>query len=78
MVEILDSTLREGEQTPYVNFLVDEKIKTRLEKEIDEKTICLNEILNRNVTYEETSESLLKGFQKTLNLEFSNQLQCQP
>lgn len=26
MVEILDSTLREGEQTPYVNFLVNEKI----------------------------------------------------
>jgi 2-isopropylmalate synthase len=27
MVEILDSTLREGEQTPYVNFLVDEKVE---------------------------------------------------
>ncbi len=27
MVEILDSTLREGEQTPYVNFLVHEKIE---------------------------------------------------
>jgi len=27
MVEILDSTLREGEQTPYVNFLVTEKIE---------------------------------------------------
>jgi 2-isopropylmalate synthase len=27
MVEILDSTLREGEQTPYVNFLVNEKIE---------------------------------------------------
>ena len=27
MVEILDSTLREGEQTPYVNFLTDEKIE---------------------------------------------------
>ena len=26
MVEILDTTLREGEQTPYVNFAVDEKI----------------------------------------------------
>ena len=26
MIEILDSTLREGEQTPYVNFLLDEKI----------------------------------------------------
>jgi 2-isopropylmalate synthase len=27
MVEILDTTLREGEQTPYVNFLVKEKIE---------------------------------------------------
>jgi len=27
MLEILDSTLREGEQTPYVNFLIDEKIE---------------------------------------------------
>jgi 2-isopropylmalate synthase len=27
MVEILDTTLREGEQTPYVNFTVDEKIQ---------------------------------------------------
>ncbi len=26
MIEILDTTLREGEQTPYVNFTVDEKI----------------------------------------------------
>jgi len=27
MIEILDSTLREGEQTPYVNFTVEEKVK---------------------------------------------------
>ncbi|MBN2368691.1 homocitrate synthase [Candidatus Woesearchaeota archaeon] len=27
MIKILDSTLREGEQTPYVNFTVDEKIE---------------------------------------------------
>src|SRR5258706_6465684 len=27
MVEILDTTLREGEQTPYVNFTVDEKME---------------------------------------------------
>ena len=26
MIEILDTTLREGEQTPYVNFTIDEKI----------------------------------------------------
>jgi 2-isopropylmalate synthase len=27
MIEILDSTLREGEQTPYVNFMPDEKVE---------------------------------------------------
>jgi 2-isopropylmalate synthase len=27
MVEILDSTLREGEQTPFVNFMIDEKVE---------------------------------------------------
>ena len=27
MVEILDTTLREGEQTPYVNFLLEEKVE---------------------------------------------------
>ena len=27
MIEILDSTLREGEQTPSVNFMIDEKVQ---------------------------------------------------
>lgn len=27
MIELLDTTLREGEQTPYVNFTVDEKVE---------------------------------------------------
>ena len=27
MLEILDTTLREGEPTPYVNFTVDEKVE---------------------------------------------------
>ena len=61
-----------------VNYLmVDEKVKLRLKNEIDEKTTCLNEIMNRTVTYEETAEALIKGFKNTLNLEFSNQLQWQ-
>ena len=46
-----------------VNYLmVDDRVKERLKTEIDEKTICLNEILNRNVTYEEIAGSLIKGF----------------
>ncbi|MCC6261547.1 MAG: hypothetical protein IT311_11860, partial [Anaerolineales bacterium] len=34
MLEILDTTLREGEQTPYVNFTVEEK--TRIAKMLDD------------------------------------------
>ena len=33
MIEILDTTLREGEQTPYVNFTIDEKVEMELLKE---------------------------------------------
>jgi lipoate-protein ligase A len=52
-----------------VNYLlVDEKIKDRLRKEIDEKTICLNEILKKDVTYEEVSAALLKGFEQTFEI----------
>lgn len=54
-------------------FYIDENIKQRLRKEIDEKTICLNDILKRNVTYEETAEALVKGFESTLKIEFSFQ-----
>lgn len=40
MVEFLDTTLRVGEQTPYVNFLVDEKVENaRRLGRIDVETI---------------------------------------
>jgi lipoate-protein ligase A len=52
-----------------VNYLsVDEKIKNRLKSEIEEKTICLNEILKKDVTYEEVSNALLKGFEQTFEI----------
>ena len=35
-----------------------------LKKEMDERTICLNEILGREVSYEEVAESLAKGFKE--------------
>jgi lipoate-protein ligase A len=52
-----------------VNYLfVDERVKDRLKKEIEEKTICLNEILERDVTYDEVSAALLKGFEHTFGI----------
>jgi len=54
-------------------FKIDENIKSKLEKEIEEKTICLGDILKRDVSYEETAKSLKKGFESTFNIEFINQ-----
>jgi lipoate-protein ligase A len=55
-----------------VNYLkIDNKVKERLQNEIDEKTICLDEIMNRNVTYEETAEALVKGFERSYKIELS-------
>ena len=49
-------------------FILDEKIKQRLNKEIEAKTICLNDILKRNVSYDETKDALIKGFNKNYEL----------
>jgi lipoate-protein ligase A len=52
-----------------VNYLlVDERVKDRLRKEIEEKTICLNEIPGKKITYEEVSGALLKGFEQTFGI----------
>jgi len=52
-----------------VNYLsVDEMIKERLRKGIEKKTICLNEILKKDITYEEVSNALLKGFEQTFEI----------
>lgn len=49
-----------------VNYLKleDTRMKERLKHEIDKKTACLNGILGREVTYEETAEALIKGFEQ--------------
>jgi lipoate-protein ligase A len=48
-----------------VNYLQlnDDAVIDRIKKEIDKKTSCLNEIMNREVSYEETADAILKGFQ---------------
>lgn len=49
-----------------VNYLQlnDEAVINRLKREIDKKTSCLNEVLSREVSYEETAGAILKGFKK--------------
>jgi len=63
------SVLIGGRHKNIVNYLsVDEGVKDRLRKEIKEKTICLNEILGKEITYEEVSDVLLKGFEQTFEI----------
>jgi len=53
-----------------VNYLKldDERTIERLKHEIDKKTACLNEILGREVTYKETADALIKGFETTYGI----------
>lgn len=48
-----------------------EEQKAELHKEINEKTSCLNEILNREVNYAETAKALFKGFESSYNIKFA-------
>jgi lipoyl(octanoyl) transferase len=51
---------------------VDSKVKDRLKREMNEKTTCLNEITGREISYEETAPSLIRGFEKTLNMKLNS------
>ena len=52
----------------YLNLSGIERLKMR--KEIDTKTICLNEILNLKTSYEETADAVFKGFTQSFNIKF--------
>jgi len=54
----------------YLNISAGERIK--MMKEIDEKTICLNEITGRKVSYEETAKAVFEGFKNTFNIDFKH------
>ncbi len=45
----------------------------RMKDEIQNKTICLNEILGREVTFEEVAEVLKEGFKSEFNIEFETE-----
>jgi lipoate-protein ligase A len=52
-----------------VNYLsIDDRVKKIVNKEINEKTTCLNEVLGREITYKEVSRALLKGFLSSWNI----------
>jgi lipoate-protein ligase A len=48
----------------------DEKQALKMIEELDEKTICLEQILGRKVTFEETGKAIFRGFEKTLGIKF--------
>ena len=51
----------------YLN-IPDENVREKIKRDLDEKTVCLNEILDRQITYEETGTALIKGFVNTLKI----------
>ncbi len=55
-----------------VNYLnISGEERSKMLKEIDEKTICLNNITQRNIDYSEVSKTVFKGFKETFDISFS-------
>jgi len=54
----------------YLDINADESIK--MLKELDEKTICLNEITGRKFGYNEVSLAVFNGFKNTFNMDFKH------
>lgn len=55
-----------------INYLsIDDRVKKIVEKEMNEKTTCLNEVLGRETTYEEVSQALLGGFLSSWNIKLN-------
>jgi len=48
----------------------DDKLILKMIKGLDEKTICLEQILKRKVSYEETGKAIFNGFEKNLGIKF--------
>ena len=54
----------------YLNISGDER--TKMVQEIEAKTVCLNEITGRQVSYEETAKAVFDGFKNTFNIDFKH------
>jgi lipoate-protein ligase A len=48
----------------------DDKQVLKMIEELDEKTICLEQILKRKVTFAETGKAIYNGFEKALGIKF--------
>ena len=48
----------------------DDKQVLKMIEELEAKTVCLEQILKRKVTYHETGKSIFKGFEKALAIKF--------
>lgn len=53
----------------YLNITGEERIRMR--NEIEEKTVCLEEIAGRRISYNEVSNAVFNGFEKGFNIKFS-------
>lgn len=52
----------------YLNITGEERI--RMIREIEEKTICINDITGRDVSYKEAAEAVFGGFRSTYDIDF--------
>ncbi|CUT04266.1 lipoate-protein ligase A [Candidatus Chrysopegis kryptomonas] len=50
------------------------EIVEKIRAEIEEKTICLNEILHRNVSFDDVAEALKQGFKQEFGIEFEDKI----
>jgi lipoate-protein ligase A len=54
----------------YLNITGVERVK--MIREIEEKTICINDIIHGKVTYNEAAEAVFNGFKSTFDMEFKS------
>jgi lipoate-protein ligase A len=49
---------------------VDDRIKDIIKKDIEAKTVTLNEIMSKEITYEDAAHSIKSGFEREYNISF--------
>jgi len=54
----------------FLNTGLDERVKNIIKKEIDAKTVTLNEIMSRKITFDEAAHAIMKGFEREYNITF--------
>jgi len=49
-----------------------EESKDSMRKDLSEKTVCLNDLLGREITYSEVGDAIFRGFKSTFEIDFSS------